>query len=279
MWLCQELPHTDFWSNRTKSERSSGPVLPSCSGSELRLSFTRLSGKTVSRSLPEPMRDSEPAGRDCLLIEGSRGSGPAVRIHSRQRGGDRMPRRSRGGPHPVRKSRSLERGSRVPGHEESSRGNLLDDQHVAILSVLGTSGVDKIAKVLAARDASGARVQLQTAIQSLRTEVRQTLDERIAYQAGTASRARRLFLTSGIICSILIIVAGWQFSLDLGQRELFGQGARAAGGTLPSDRGTGDGYDLPPRRSGAFHLLQPCGSSDPALRRTRKSSAGLSPNW
>jgi diguanylate cyclase (GGDEF)-like protein/PAS domain S-box-containing protein len=83
-----------------------------------------------------------------------------------------------------------------------------------------------MAKVLAAREASGARIKLQAAIQNLRDEQRQVLDERIAYQSGTASRARRLFLTSGVICSILIIVAGWQFSLDLGRREIFGR-ARA----------------------------------------------------
>ena len=109
---------------------------------------------------------------------------------------------------------------------KSRVADLLDEQNVAILSVLGTRGVPDVAKVLAARDASGARIQLQTATQNLHTEVSQTLDERIAYQAATAGRARRLFLTSGIICSILIIVAGWQFSLDLGRREVFGQ-ARA----------------------------------------------------
>ena len=62
--------------------------------------------------------------------------------------------------------------------------------------------------------------------ESTHAEVRQMLEERIGYQASTAARARRLFLTSGIICSILIIIAGWQFSLDLGTREIFGR-ARA----------------------------------------------------
>jgi len=112
---------------------------------------------------------------------------------------------------------------------QSMKGHLselLDEQYVAIRSVLETPAAGKMAQVMAARDASGARTELQTAIENLHAEVRQMLDERIAYQAQTAYRARRLFLTSGIICSILIIVAGWQFSLDLGRREIFGR-ARA----------------------------------------------------
>ena len=108
----------------------------------------------------------------------------------------------------------------------SHLSELLDEQYVAVRSVLETGAADKVARVMTARDASGARVQLQTAIQNLRTETGQILAERIEYQAGTASRARRLFLTSGIICSVLIIIAGWQFSLDLGRREIFGR-ARA----------------------------------------------------
>ena len=103
---------------------------------------------------------------------------------------------------------------------------LLNEENVAIRSVLDTPAPDGMAKAMAARDASGARTQLQAAIQNLHNELRRALDERIAYQSGTAYRARRLFLTSGLICSILIIVAGWQFSLDLGRREVFGR-ARA----------------------------------------------------
>ncbi len=102
----------------------------------------------------------------------------------------------------------------------------LDAQYVAIRSALETGAADDMARIMAARDASGARAELQTALQNLRTEVGQILDERITYQAGTAARARRLFLTSGIICSVLIIIAGWQFSLDLSKREVFGR-ARA----------------------------------------------------
>ncbi len=106
---------------------------------------------------------------------------------------------------------------------KSHLSELLDDQYVAILSVLATPAPGKMAAVMAGRDASGDRLQLQTELQNLHTEVRQMLDERIAYQEATAFRARRLFLTSGIICTILIVVAGWQFSLDLGRRELFGR--------------------------------------------------------
>ena len=108
----------------------------------------------------------------------------------------------------------------------SRLSDLLDEEYVALRAALAAASSDQMAKVMASREASGARTQLQTAIANLRAEQRQVLEERIAYQAGTASRARRLFLTSGIICSILIIVAGWQFSLDLGRREVFGR-ARA----------------------------------------------------
>ncbi len=109
---------------------------------------------------------------------------------------------------------------------KSRLSELLDVQYVSVGAVLESPVAATVARVMTARDASGARTQLQTAIDSLRIEARQMLDERIAYQAATSARARRLFLTSGIICSILIIVAGWQFSLDLGHRERFGR-ARA----------------------------------------------------
>ncbi len=109
---------------------------------------------------------------------------------------------------------------------KSHLAELMDEQYVALRSALETGASDKVARVMTSRDESGARVQLQTAVQSLRSEGGQMLAERIAYQAGTASRARRLFLTSGIICLVLIIIAGWQFSLDLGRREVFGR-ARA----------------------------------------------------
>jgi len=107
---------------------------------------------------------------------------------------------------------------------------LMDEEYFSIRSALDAgvpAGVPvKIGQVMAARNASGDREREQTAILSLSAQLRQVLDERIAYQAGTASRARRLFLTSGLICCILIVVAGWQFSLDLGRREIFGK-ARA----------------------------------------------------
>ncbi len=103
---------------------------------------------------------------------------------------------------------------------------LMDEEYVSIRSVLDTGVPAKMTQVMAARNASGARAQEQTAILSLSSQLRQVLDERIVYQAGTASRARRLFITSGVICCVLIIVAGWQFSLDLGRREIFGK-ARA----------------------------------------------------
>jgi diguanylate cyclase (GGDEF)-like protein/PAS domain S-box-containing protein len=109
---------------------------------------------------------------------------------------------------------------------KSHLSELLEEQYVAVRSVLETGAADNMARVMTSRDSSGARAKLQTAVQDLRNEMAQTLAERIAYQAGTAARARRLFLTSGIISSVLIIVAGWQFSLDLGRRELFGR-ARA----------------------------------------------------
>lgn len=103
---------------------------------------------------------------------------------------------------------------------------LIDGEYVSIRSVLDSGVPANMMQVMAARNASGARAQEQTAILGLSSQLRQVLDERIAYQAATASRARRLFLTSGLICCVLIIVAGWQFSLDLGRRELFGK-ARA----------------------------------------------------
>jgi diguanylate cyclase (GGDEF)-like protein/PAS domain S-box-containing protein len=97
---------------------------------------------------------------------------------------------------------------------------LLDQQYMAIRSALD-SPPSAMRQMMAARDSSGARTELRTAIQNLHADLRQTLDERIAYQAGTAHRARRLFLTSGLICAVLIVIAGWQFSLDPSRREIF----------------------------------------------------------
>jgi len=84
----------------------------------------------------------------------------------------------------------------------------------------------RLSDLMTKRDVSGARLQLQTAIQSLRAIVRQTLDDRVAYQASTAGRARRLFMTAGALCMLLIVIAGWQLSLDFSRREMFGR-ARA----------------------------------------------------
>ena len=103
---------------------------------------------------------------------------------------------------------------------------LTDEEYFSIRSVLDTGSPAKLMEVMAARNMSGARAQEQTAILGLSSQLRQVLDERMVYQAATASRARRLFLTSGVICCVLIVVAGWQFSLDLGRREIFGK-ARA----------------------------------------------------
>jgi diguanylate cyclase (GGDEF)-like protein/PAS domain S-box-containing protein len=92
-----------------------------------------------------------------------------------------------------------------------------------------TSPVKQLAQLMSVRDASGARLRLQSAVQSLRTVVRQNLDDRVIYQTATAGRARRLFMTAGILCMLLIVLAGWQLSLDFSRREIFGR-ARARRG-------------------------------------------------
>ena len=108
-------------------------------------------------------------------------------------------------------------------NKKSRLSELLDAEYVALRSVLDAPNAGKMAITLTARDTSGARAQLQAAFQSLRGEVRHVLDQRLIYQSNTALRARRLFTTSGTICCALIIVAGWRFSIDLGQREIFGR--------------------------------------------------------
>ena len=109
---------------------------------------------------------------------------------------------------------------------KSKLSELLDAEYVALRSILDDPDAAKMAQTLAARDSSGARDQLQSAFADLRGEVLQVLGQRLIYEAGTALRARRLFTSSGTICLVLIIVAGWRFSVDLGHREMFGK-ARA----------------------------------------------------
>lgn len=100
---------------------------------------------------------------------------------------------------------------------------LLDGQYVALRSVLDSPTPEKLTRWAQERQTSGSWAQLQIAIQEMRSELRQMLDQRLDYQSGTAIRARRLFMSSGVVCCVLIVLAGWQFSLDLGRREIFGR--------------------------------------------------------
>ncbi len=100
---------------------------------------------------------------------------------------------------------------------------LLDAEYVALRSVLDAPAPERMAQVLADRNTTGARVQLHQTLLDMRTELRRILDERLASQEETAVRARRLFMSSGLVCCLLIVMAGWRFSLDLGRREFFGR--------------------------------------------------------
>jgi diguanylate cyclase (GGDEF)-like protein/PAS domain S-box-containing protein len=116
----------------------------------------------------------------------------------------------------------------VQGSSPALRGmkirlsQLLDAQYVAIRAALDGPGTAGMIQVMAARDASGSRLQLQTAMQDLRAAMLQSLDEQIATEAESSARARRLFLASGGICSILILVSLWDFGRNPGHRKTFG---------------------------------------------------------